>query len=249
MRCREGQSPHDWCTYDPHSPPTNRSHHITPRRRQCLTIFHSPPNPIPYPNPRPTRKQSTRAAFQATAFEADSSRTAAKTRVLAAERAIESAALAYGDPPAAVTFAESFLEDEKAFSLAMDAVSHGRFLAEHQAITTTTTTTTPSRDNNARQKRGNRGGGGGGEKAARALGGGGGTAKLAVGKKATGLGVAGATPGVGGTPGELSELLKGLSRGGGDGGGRGAGMREGWRQLPWLKEMGGFSLAAFLANR
>lgn len=229
----------------------NRPHHSQP------SVSHPvPPTAAPSPPPPPTSaptpppphhnkmKKTSRAAFQATAFEADSSTTptqATRASVLAAaERAIEGAALAYGDPPAAVTFAEDFLEDEGTFFLAMDTVSRGRFLVERQGSTTTTTTTaaaaTTSGGDNARQKNRGNGGGGGGKKGA--------------GSKS--LSVAGAaTPGMRGGargPGDLSELLKSLSRGGGDGG-RGAAVAEGWRQLPWLTEMGGFSLAAFLANR
>lgn len=191
-------------------------------------------------------------------------RTRTRTSVLAAERAIESAALAYGDPPAAVTFAEGFLEDERAFFRAMDAVSHGRFLGEHRSSTTAATTTTPGRHGKARpQTRSNGGvdgervaargatlggGGSGGGGSCGGGGGGGGKAKLALGgggKKGAGSGVGGAGPG------DLSELLKKVSTSGGGGGGRGAAMAEGWRQLPWLTETGGlgFSLAAFLANR
>ncbi|CAM9942275.1 unnamed protein product, partial [Ectocarpus fasciculatus] len=87
---------------------------------------------------QPPALGGARASFHATTIDRashhhDPSAPPPPGRVLAAETAIENAALAYGNPPAAVTFAEAFLRDSGAFFTAMDVVSGGRYLRNDEA--------------------------------------------------------------------------------------------------------------------
>ena len=76
-------------------------------------------------------------------------------------------------------------------------------------------------------------------------------------KSGAGVGLAAAVAAAVAGGGVGASALKSLSKGGsggGSGGERGAaasagGGGEGWAQCPWLRSMGGFRLAAFLANR
>ncbi|CAM9659109.1 unnamed protein product, partial [Scytosiphon promiscuus] len=219
----------------------------------------------------PSAFGGARASFQATTLEAEIScavaiasqadrpprpetsvQTTKKTSVPMAGSAIENAALAYGNPPTAVTFAEAFLRDTGAFFLAMDTVSNGRFLrcgGDGRASASppgsdagtipsraaTSVTAPPPPDDRRPVRRDIIGGGGGGRKGA------------APSLRAAGAGATGAAG--------LDGLPKSFFRSRGSGG-RGAAVSgpaseegEGWRQFSWLREMGGFSLAAFLANR
>lgn len=176
-----------------------------------------------------TTTTAIRAAFQATAVEADLvADSLSAHRAAAAAAAVEGAALVYGDPPTAVTFAEAFLQDGGDFFRAMDAVSHGRFFRDTDFHL-------------ADVRRGSK---------AAALDG------FSRRKGGAGLGLAAAmaaTAAAGGGGG-LRSISRGGAGGGGSGGGRGVAAGggpggEGWAQCPWLRSMGGFRLAAFLANR
>lgn len=216
---------------------------------------------ILFPHPRPHR-----ASFQATALEADLSRATTANQpgrpslvdtgarsgkrlsVPAAGAAIENAALAYGNPPTAVAFAEAFLRDEEAFFLTMDTVSHGRFLRFDDDTGGSASSTggnavacpsrkadaapTPAAPDDPRPKRRDSSGGGGGKKGAGSS------------SRATAAGAAG----LNGLSKRFLRNRGGVGRGGLVGG-PGAEEGEGWKQSSWLKEMECFSLAAFLANR
>lgn len=167
-----------------------------------------------------------RATFQATALEADHTADSGTSPPVVLSRAaaeiVERSALAHGNPPTAVTFSEEFIQDTEAFFRVMDAVSLGRFLSDPDALFADI---------------GNK------------------TASVLAGsfsrKRVSGAAFSAAPSGA-----RWNGFTKGFDRGviSGDRGMKGPasglshGMEE-WVQCPWLVGMGGFGLAAFLANR
>lgn len=204
--------------------------------RVAHPAYHSyPPAPIdrtavttPFPRPSFTPSTYTRAPFQATAVEAELTSGACFTRrasaAAAARASIENAALAFGNPPTAVTFAEAFLQDDAMFFHAMDAASHGHFLRDPTA---------PVGDTRRGSKLSAPEGGLGGK------------------KKGLSALLSGATGASRSVLRGVSSRVGGLAACGERGtAGVGVGVDgEDWVQLPWLVGMGGFSLSAFLANR
>lgn len=126
-----------------------------------------------------------------------------------------------------MTFAEGFLRDSEAFFLAMDAVSRGRYLRDDEPEASANSSGAAKAGAGARQQRSSSSRGG--------------KAVAAHGGRKTGAGF---------PAGEGS--LKGLARGRAAGGEPAVAALTGdevWKQLPWLRDMEGFGLAAFLANR
>ncbi|CAN0468311.1 unnamed protein product, partial [Ectocarpus sp. 12 AP-2014] len=115
----------------------------------------SPGQKVRFEVQSPALGGASRASFHATTFDRASHDDPSPPpgRVLAAETAIENAALAYGNPPAAVTFAEEFLRDSEAFFLAMDAISRGRYLRDDEPEDSANSSEAAKTGTGARQQR------------------------------------------------------------------------------------------------
>lgn len=148
----------------------------------------------------------------------------------AAASVLESATLAFGNPPTAVTFSEGFLADDEAFFRVMDAASRGGFLRDGAA---TNHGRVGDAGNDARRAGEEACWGGKGEGPSPPL------SLLADPANVTG----GRRTGPARAPGDpkshrLSDTAERHSHAG-----------EDWVRSPWLVSMGSFTLAAFLANR
>lgn len=190
-------------------------------------------------------------------------RTRSSTRRAFGEAAVENAALAFGAaPPKAVTFTEGFLGDTEAFFRAMDSASHGHFLREPVApVGKATVPATGSGsggapcssvgDNTIATKNN-------GLIASKPSDGGvmakkGKSSSSSLSPAGSLLAELGLVKGNGGLGAKLSAGSVAATVAAAAAGSSGSGNRcdggEDWVQSSWLAGMGGFTLAAFLANR
>lgn len=176
----------------------------------------------------------SRATFQATVVEMelkDPSNIAqariSRPATAFATSLLENAAIAYGDPPKAVTFSECFLEDHHRFFRVMDEASHGGFLREQRSdhrssIRSSVDGCCSSNEACSTTKHQSHL-----VASTEAL-------NTPAGRSGKSTGSSQGAPKSWGNP----ELAEKRTHGG-----------EDWFQTPWLRGMGSFTLAAFLANR